>query len=68
MSSMVTSTVRSVITMLQVEIGLLVQKKRFIERLYKYRVSASNDEVKMSSFKMSSIETRKTLKHNNGLI
>lgn len=68
MSSMVTSTVRSVITMLQVEIGLLVQKKRFIECLYKYRVSASNDEVKMSSFKMSSIETRKTLKHNNGLI
>ena len=48
---MVTSKATSNFTMLQVEIGLLVQEKRLIQQLYQYGVTSSYDEVRR--FKIS---------------
>ena len=46
MSSMIKTVMTSMVSMLQVALGLEVQEKRLIDHLYEYRVTASYDEVR----------------------
>ena len=53
--SMVTSTVTTGISMLQVAIGLLLREKKIINHLHEYRISATYDEIRR--FKISAAST-----------
>ena len=50
-SNIVTGVVTSKVSMLQVSLGLLVQKKQLIDRLHEYGVTASYNEIRR--FKIS---------------